>query len=209
VRSYHRCDKSQSRDDLAPKFGLALSKSQPTSQEHASLVYCNVEMAPSSQLSWMADEKDSVHTPVVDDSKALKSLLVEVATAYVSQTRREHTSVQAAHGVQNRYQSRAEGLEQISEDHVTKRHGHGRPSPHLCTSISKILPPTPSNLSNNNINNNNNHGSTTPAEEGSGLASPKTLVQVENSANRDAGAPSGRLVSAMKELQLLLHRQRR
>jgi hypothetical protein len=172
VEHNHRCDKSQARDDMAPQGGS--SKSQSKSPKVASSTGQHLETSASFQQSQMTGGENWVCAPVVDDTKELESYLVETATAYVSQNRNEHTSVQAAYGMRINDHRRQEGSEQVSEGHVADWHGQGRSSPRPGTSISTILSPVPFTLSNNKDN-----GSATSTGNHSGQALLRTSVHVE------------------------------
>jgi hypothetical protein len=200
VEDSHRCDKSQPCDDMVPE-GRS-SQSEPRSPIAASTRVQHLVTLASSQQLRMTRGGNSVSAPVADDTKELEYYLVEAATAYVSQNRNEHTSVQAAYGMRINDHRRQEGSEQVSEGHVTDWHGQGRSSPRPGTSISTILSPVPFTLSNNKDN-----GSATSTGNHSGQALLRTSVHVEASDNKDSGipgAPLGKLANAREQLRLLL-----
>jgi hypothetical protein len=202
VEDNHRCDKSQTRNVMASEGGS--SKSQPKLPKAALSTGQHIEMSASSQQLRMNSGEHPVYAPVADDTKELESYLVEAATAYVSQNRNDHTFAQAAYGMQINDYKLAEGSEQVSKGHVTDWGGQGRPSPRPGTSISTILSPVPSTLSNNNKDN----GSATYTRNHSSQALPRTLVHVEAFNNKDPGipgAPLGKLANAREQLRLLLH----
>jgi hypothetical protein len=93
----HRCDKSQPRDDMVPEGGS--SQSELRSPIAASTRVQHLATSASSQQLRMTRRGNSVSAPVADDTKELEYYLVEAATAYVSQNRNEHTSVQAAYSM--------------------------------------------------------------------------------------------------------------
>jgi hypothetical protein len=198
----HDCDKSQARDDMVPEGGS--SRSQPKSPKVASSTGQHLETLAYSQQPRMTDGENWLSAPVPDDTKELESYLVEAATTCVSQNCNDHISVQAAYRMQINDSRRAEGSKQVSKDHVTDWGGQGKSSPRPGTSISTILSPVPSTLSNNN----KDDGSTTSTRSHSGQALPRTLVHVEASNNKDPGipgAPLGKLASAREQLRLLLY----
>lgn len=202
VEHNHRCDKSQARDDMAPREGS--SKSQSKSPKVASSTGQHLETSASFQQSQMTGGENWVSAPVADDTKELEYYLVEAATACVSQNCNDHISVQAAYRMQINDSRRAEGSEQVSKGHVTDWGGQGKSSPRPGTSISTILSPVSSTLSNNN----KDDGSATFTRNHSGQALPRTLVHVEASNNKDPGipgAPLGKLASAREQLRLLLY----
>jgi hypothetical protein len=166
VEDNHCCDKSQGREDMALDGGS--SKSQPKSPKVASSPGRHLVTSTSSQQLRMTDGESSLYAPVTDDTKELESYLVEAATAYVSPNRNDHASVQAAYGMKMNDYRRAEGSEQVPKGHVTDWVGQGKSSPRPGTSISTILSPVPSTLSNNNNNNNKDNGSATSTRNHSG-----------------------------------------
>jgi hypothetical protein len=94
----HDCDKSQANDDMAPEGGS--SKSQPKSPKIASSTSQHLETLAYSQQPRMTDGENWVSAPVADGAKELEYYLVEAATAYVSQSCNDHTSVPAAYCMQ-------------------------------------------------------------------------------------------------------------
>jgi hypothetical protein len=197
----HRCDEHELRDDVATK--VKPGRSQPKYSKVASSTAQHLESSESVQHLRAPNEKKSVNAMIADDSRTLRSFLVDAATADVSQSRKDCTSVQDVYGAQPNSCGQAEGLEQVPEGHVAKRDGHGRPSPRPDTSISTILSQAPSTLP-NFIRDNE---SVTFGGKDSGQASPRTLAHVEVSKNRDlgvSGAVSGKLASARKQLRILL-----
>jgi hypothetical protein len=124
------------------------------------------------------------------------SFLVSKPRPRLPQNRNNHTSVQAAYGVQtNNY--RVEDSKHVSEGHVMDYGG--------CpgTSISTILPPVSSYLSNND----KDMKARLPPKKTGGQASPRALAHFEVS-ERDlsvAGTPLGKLTSAREQLRSLLH----
>lgn len=198
----HCCDRSQTRDDVAPEVGS--SKSQPKSHKFASPISNNLETSASSQLLRIADEENSVHAPVAHDTKAIESSPVKAATECVSQTRVDHMSGRAPNGLQINNYSRAEGLEQVPESHVTRTGGQGSLPPRPGTSISTLLSTAPRTLSNDNKK---DDASATSAEKDSGEMLSSTSSHAEVSKVSKCGAsdaPQGRLASAKKQLQSLL-----
>jgi hypothetical protein len=139
VEDNHDCDTSKARDDMAPE-GRS-SKSQSKSPKVASSTGQHLETSASFQQLQMTGGRNWVSALVADDTKELKSYLVEAAKAYVSQNRNEHTSVQAAYGMQINDYRRQESSEQVSEGHVTDWDGQGRSSPRPSASLSTILSP--------------------------------------------------------------------
>jgi hypothetical protein len=97
IEDSHRCDKSQPRDDMVPEGGS--SQSELRSPIAASTRVQHLATSASSQQLRMTRRGNSVSAPVADDTKELEYYLVEAATAYVSQNRNEHTSVQAAYSM--------------------------------------------------------------------------------------------------------------
>jgi hypothetical protein len=113
------------------------------------------------------------------------SFLVSKPRPRLPQNRNNHTSVQAAYGVQtNNY--RVEDSKHVSEGHVMDYGG--------CpgTSISTILPPVSSYLSNND----KDMKARLPPKKTGGQASPRALAH---------GTPLGKLTSAREQLRSLLH----
>jgi hypothetical protein len=138
VGNKQRYDIPQSIDDMVPAVGK--SKSQPRSYKVASSMGINLEMSASSQLLRIADEESSVHAPVAHDTKAIESSLVVAAIECTPQTRVDHRSVRAPYDLQTNSHSRAEGLEQVSEGHITRNGSQGSPSPRPGTKISTKIP---------------------------------------------------------------------
>jgi hypothetical protein len=201
VEDSHRCDKSQPRNDMVPEGGFR--KSESRSPKAASSTGQHLEISASSRQLRMIGGENWVSAPVADDTKELDSYLVEASTAYVSHNRNDNASVQAAYGVRINDYRREEGSEQVPRGHVTSWGGQGRSLPCPGTSISTILSPVPSNISNNI----KDDGSTTSTGKHSGQASLRTLAHVEVSNMRDSGVPSaslGKLASAREQLRLLL-----
>jgi hypothetical protein len=97
----------------------------------------------------MTNEKNSVHAPIADDTKELVASLVTAATAYGLQDRDNHTSVQAAYGMHTNNHGQPEGSKHDSKGRVMDWGGQGMSYPRPGTSISTILSPAPSTLSNN------------------------------------------------------------
>jgi hypothetical protein len=194
----HDCDKSQARDDMAPE-GVP-SKSQPKSPKVASSTVQHLETLAGSQQPRMTDGENWVSAPV-HDPRELESYLVEAATARVSQNRNDHTSVQAAYGMQINDHCRAEDSEKVPGGHAMNWGGQGRSSPRPGTRISTLLSPvlsTPSNA---------NKYDESATLTGKDSAQTRTLAHVEVSNNRDSGVPSaslGKLASAREQLRLLL-----
>jgi hypothetical protein len=198
VEDIHRCDESRFRDDMATEVESGIS--QPKPPKVASSTGQHLEPLASSQQIPTTDGENSGY---LLETKELQCSLVEAANACVLENRKDHTSANAAYGVLINGHSRVEGLEQVSESHVTKRDGQGKPSPRPSASISTILSPAPSTVSNNSEDN----GSATPAGKDSDQASPRTLAHIKVTNNRDlgvSGAVSGKLASAREQLRLLL-----
>jgi len=202
VEDSHRCDKSQPRNDMVSEGGSR--KSEPRSPKGASSTGQHLETSASSQQLRMTNEENSEHAPIADDTKELVASLVTAATAYVLQDCDNHTSVHTAYGVYINNHSRPEGSKHDSKGRVTDWGGQGRSSPRPGTSISTILSPAPSTLSNNK---NKDSESMTSTRNDGGEASPRTLAHVEVSNDKDPSvsvAPLGRLASARKQLRSLL-----
>jgi hypothetical protein len=202
VEDTHRCDKSQPRSDMVPDGES--SKSESRSPIAASTRGQHFATSASSQQLRMVGGEKSVSVPVTDGTKELVASLVTAATAYVLQDRDNHTSVQAAYGMHINNHGRPEGSKHDSKGHVTDWGGQGRSSPRPGTSISTVLSPAPSTLSNNN---NKDSESMTSTRNDGGETSPRTLAHVEVSNDKDpsvSGAPLGRLASARKQLRSLL-----
>jgi hypothetical protein len=206
VEDNHRCDEPQPRDDMAPE--VRSSEPQPNSPKVASSAVQHLVKSASSQQLPMTDAENSVYAPTTDDIEELESSLVEAAATCVSQNRKEKASAQDIYGVQLNGYSRAEGFRQNLEGHVTKIGGQGKLPPRPGTSISTILSPAPSTLSNNNNNNNNkDHRAVTSARKDSGQALSRTSAHVEVPNNRGpgvSGAVSNKLASAREQLRSLL-----
>jgi hypothetical protein len=204
VEDNHRCDEPHTRDDMAPE--VRSSEPRPNSPKVASSAVQHLVKSASSQQLPTTDAENSVYAPTADDIEEPESSSVEAATTCVSQNLKEKTSTRDIYGVQLNDRSRAEGFRQYLEGHVTKMGGQGKLPPRPGTSISTILSPAPSTLSNNNKNN-KDHRAATSARKDSGQASSRTSAYVEVSNNRDPGVPgavSGKLASAREQLRLLL-----
>jgi hypothetical protein len=147
VEDSHRCDKSQLRNDMVSEGRSR--KSEPRSPKGASSTGQHLETSASSQQWRMTNEKNSVHAPIADDTKELVASLVTAATAYGLQDRDNHTSVQAAYGMHTNNHGQPEGSKHDSKGRVMDWGGQGMSYPRPGTSISTILSPAPSTLSNN------------------------------------------------------------
>jgi hypothetical protein len=201
VEDKNCCEESQLRDGMATqaRFGRSQSKSPKVALSAGH----HLEKSADSQQLPRTDEEKSGYVLVADETQELELSLVAAANACVSQNRKDNTHANAAYGVRINEHSRTEGLGQILQGYVTKREGQERLSPRPGTSISTILSPAPSALSDNMKDN----GTATHAREDSSQALLRKLAYVEVSKNRDPGIPDavlGRLPRAREQLRLLL-----